>query len=75
MIPRIEATPIFSGSPPAESRKHDYVALGCNETYYDVNYNAETREKCKDLLNTVSIYVFGGAARKFKKFQSIKMLY
>lgn len=63
-MPRIEVTTIFSGSVPAENRFQEWEHFGCNQTYYDVNYDSNSLDECKELLNTVSIYVFNGAARK-----------
>lgn len=65
LVPRIEVTPIFHGNPQAEVRYTEYQNLGCNQTYYDVNYDSEARPECKDLLNMVSVYVFNGATRKY----------
>lgn len=66
LIPRIEVTPVFTGTESAKNRLDEYTMLGCNQTYYDVNFESGgVNQKCKDLLNTVSIYVFDGAARKF----------
>uniref|UniRef100_W4VRM4 Putative laminin n=1 Tax=Corethrella appendiculata TaxID=1370023 RepID=W4VRM4_9DIPT len=62
LVPLIEVTPIFEGNAPGEQRLKDYKLLGCNDTYYDVNYDSEAREECKDLLNKVSIYVYNGAS-------------
>uniref|UniRef100_A0A8D8FJB6 Laminin subunit beta-1 n=1 Tax=Culex pipiens TaxID=7175 RepID=A0A8D8FJB6_CULPI len=61
LVPRIEVTPIFHGTPQADLRYREYKDLGCNQTYYDVNYDASARPECKDLLNTVSVFVFNGA--------------
>ncbi|XP_065087000.1 laminin subunit beta-1 isoform X1 [Ochlerotatus camptorhynchus] len=61
LVPRIEVTPIFHGNPPAEVRYREYQNLGCNQTYYDVNYDMDARPECKDLLNMVSVFVFNGA--------------
>jgi laminin, beta 1 len=66
LIPRIEVTPIFAGSAPAENRMREYVRHGCNQTYYEVNYDSSVvAGECKDLLNQVSIYVFNGATREY----------
>lgn len=64
LVPKIEVTPIFTGSIPAETRLREFTQLGCNQTYYDVNYEKTASQECRDLLNTVSIFVFNGAARK-----------
>lgn len=65
LVPRIEVTPIFHGNPPAEVRYREYQNLGCNQTYYDVNYDMDARPECKDLLNMVSVFVFNGATREY----------
>lgn len=71
LVPKIEVTQLFKGSPPAESRRHQYIALGCNQTYYEVNYEENLRPECKDLLNTVAIFVYDGATRKYNFFKFI----
>lgn len=64
LVPRIEVTPILDGEGPSEARRREYIELGCNETYYEVNYEKDTRQECIDLRSTVSTYVFDGAIRE-----------
>lgn len=67
LIPQIEVTPVFTGTESAKNRLDEYTLLGCNQTYYDVNFESVGVDpKCKDLLNTVSIYVFDGATGMFR---------
>lgn len=61
VIPRIQETPIFTGSPPADNRRRNYIENQCNQTYYDLDFDSRASPECKDLMNTVSIFVFGGA--------------
>lgn len=64
LVPRIEVTSIFQGGPPGENRMREFVHFNCNTTYYDVNYDQKLNEKCRELLNAVSIVQFNGATRK-----------
>lgn len=57
-------TSILSGSAPAENRLKDYIRLGCNQTYYDVNYEKHMSEQCIELLHTVGIVISDGASGK-----------
>lgn len=68
LIPRIEVTPIFSDGTPGEQRLREYKRLGCNQTYYDVNYEKNMPDQCKELLHSVNIWVFDGAAGKTLNF-------
>lgn len=61
LIPRIEVTPIFSGGTPGEHRLREYTRLGCNQTYYEVNYESNLPDQCKELLHSVNIWLFDGA--------------
>lgn len=60
-IPKIEATSIMSGTPEADEQRQAYLENNCNQTFYDVNFEERSSPECKDLLNTVSIFVFDGA--------------
>lgn len=60
-IPRIEATTVLSGSPVADNSRQLYVEHNCNDTFYDIDFDVRSSHECKDLLDTVSIYVFDGA--------------
>lgn len=64
IVPRIEESPIFIGSPPAESRRREYEHYRCNDTYYNINYEADALERCIYLMNTAGIYVSDGAERE-----------
>lgn len=65
LIPKIEVTSIFSGSPPAENRLREYMRFNCNTTYYDVNYDQKLNEQCRDILMKTSVVEFNGAVRKY----------
>lgn len=65
LIPRIEVTPLLTGSGPAENRLREYTRLGCNQTYYDIDYEKTMPDQCKELLHSVDIWVFDGATGKF----------
>lgn len=67
-------TPIFSGGSPGENRLREYTRLGCNQTYYDVNYEKNMPDQCKDLLHSVNIWVFDGAEGNVITFQEKKVL-
>lgn len=64
IIPRIEETPIFKGSPPADVRKKEFDHYRCNDTLYNINYEADALDRCLELLNTAGTYVSNGADRK-----------
>ncbi|EDW76145.1 uncharacterized protein Dwil_GK14820 [Drosophila willistoni] len=61
LIPRIEVTPIFSGSPIADLRLRDYINNNCNQSLYDMRYAGFASPKCKSLENSVSKYIYDGA--------------
>ncbi|XP_034670103.1 laminin subunit beta-1 [Drosophila subobscura] len=60
LIPRIEVTPIFTGSPMADLRRREYAKHNCNQSLYDINYKSDP--ECRDLDNYVSTYVHDGAS-------------
>lgn len=60
-IPRIEATKIFTGSPEAEDQRQIFIENNCNQTFYDIHFDERAPPACKDLLDTVSIFIFDGA--------------
>lgn len=64
LIPKIEVTSIFTGSPPAENRLREFMRFNCNTTYYDVNYDQKLNDQCRDLLMKTSVVEFNGAVRK-----------
>lgn len=59
-IPRIEATPLLSGLPEADNNLQLFES-NCNQTFYRVDFDETSSPECKDLIDTVSIYVFDGA--------------
>lgn len=61
LIPRIEATTVFGGSPAGDNLHQLYIEHNCNQTFYDVNYEERSTPECKDWLDTVSIFIFDGA--------------
>lgn len=61
ILPQIEATPLLQGTPAADNRHREYIANRCNETYYELDYELRATPECKDLLDSVSIFVFDGA--------------
>ncbi|TMW54832.1 hypothetical protein DOY81_000065 [Sarcophaga bullata] len=62
LIPRIELTPVFSGSPLAEDRRQEYYDLGCNQSLYDLRYVAFANKRCRELENYVSTIIHDGAS-------------
>lgn len=65
IIPRIEATPIFSGSPPGEARRREYLHYRCNDTYYHINYEAEALGRCLELIHAAGTFVHDGSDRMY----------
>lgn len=62
LIPRIELTTVFSGSPIADSRRQEYYQLGCNQSLYDLRYSGFADERCRELENYVSTVIYDGAS-------------
>lgn len=60
-IPRIEATQVFSGTPEADNSQQMFIEHDCNATFYGIDFNERSAPECKELLDTVSIFVFDGA--------------
>lgn len=69
LIPKIEVTPIFTVGSPAENRRREYIRLGCNQTYYDIDYEKNMPDQCKELLHSINIWVFDGATGKIDASQ------
>lgn len=61
LVPRLDRTPVFHGSPMAENRLREYNDLGCNQSYYNLHYNSVARERCKEFLDIASISIYDGA--------------
>lgn len=66
LIPRIEITPILHGTHQAEARHREFVNAGCNHTYYDVNYEKNAPEECRELLKAISVFINNGATGRFR---------
>lgn len=62
LIPRIELTTVFSGSPIADSRRQEYYQMGCNQSLYDMRYSTFADERCRELENYVSTVIYDGAS-------------
>ncbi|XP_037816684.1 laminin subunit beta-1 [Lucilia sericata] len=62
LIPRIELTSVFSGTPVADSRRQEYYQMGCNQSLYDLRYGAFADERCRELENYVSTIIYDGAS-------------
>lgn len=60
-IPRIEATEVLTGSPAADNQRQVFIENNCNATFYGVDFDERLSADCKNLLDTVSIFVFDGA--------------
>lgn len=60
-IPRIDATQVFTGSPEADNIHQTFIEHDCNATFYGIDFEDRSSPECKDLLDTVSIFVFDGA--------------
>jgi laminin beta 1 len=68
LIPRIEVTTLVSMTgAEIDNIRREFEYYGCNQTYYDLNYDDHSRGRCKNILNMVSTYVFNGATRKLHK--------
>lgn len=64
LIPRIEVTTLFNKRPEVDNIVDEYIRFSCNTTYYETNYDQKLNEKCKDLLNGISVVYYDGAKRK-----------
>ncbi|EDW63810.1 laminin subunit beta-1 [Drosophila virilis] len=62
LIPRIEVTPIFQGSPVADLRLREYINMNCNQSLYDMRYKEHTAAICRELEQDVSKYIYDGAS-------------
>lgn len=62
LIPRIEKTSIFQGSPIAESRRREYEQRNCNQSLYDLRYRGVADDRCKELERFVSKEIYDGAS-------------
>ncbi|KAH8410464.1 hypothetical protein KR215_007376 [Drosophila sulfurigaster] len=62
LIPKIEVTPIFHGSPIADLRLREYINKNCNQSLYDIRYRGQAPEVCRDLEQDVSKYIYDGAS-------------
>lgn len=56
-IPRIDATEVLT----KPENNQIYTENNCNSTLYGIDFDDRSPEECKNLLNSVSIYVFDGA--------------
>lgn len=61
VIPRIEATTLLNGSPAADNLRNFYGENHCNYTFYDIDYEERSSPDCKNLLDSVSIFMYDGA--------------
>lgn len=69
LIPRIEVTTIAQlQSPEVDNIKQDFDYYNCNHTYYEVNYDYAD-EKCKQILNWISMTVYNGASCEYLNFK------
>ncbi|XP_073827458.1 laminin subunit beta-1 [Musca autumnalis] len=62
LIPRIELTSIFRGSPTADARRLQYYQMGCNQSLYDITYSSYADQRCKELEDYVSTVIYDGAS-------------
>ncbi|XP_030383466.1 laminin subunit beta-1 [Scaptodrosophila lebanonensis] len=62
LIPRIEVTPVLSGSPLSDTRLSEYYRNNCNQSLYDIRYMHLTPDRCRELDNYLSTYIHDGAS-------------
>lgn len=62
LIPRIDVTPIFTGSPVADLRLREYINQNCNQSLYDLRYKGQSSAICRDLEQDASKYIYDGAS-------------
>lgn len=54
----------MNGSAPAESRLKEFKHFRCNDTYYNIDYEAGALDRCVHLINAIGTYVWDGAERE-----------
>lgn len=62
LVPQVGDIPFFTGSPPAEQRRHEYETYRCGEVFYDLyNRPQDIPDICKKYFYSIGVYVFDGA--------------
>lgn len=66
LIPRADSMPFFQGSAIAESRRHEYERVGCDQYAYEVRPQ-HLPEICQKYQNSIGFYTYNGVFCKFYK--------